>query len=73
MNQAINDYMLDSKSFPQPDIKVSDGGKKKAKKSLSGGSARKVKYGCRDYVMHEGPRGGLFIMVKGKKVYVKHA
>ena len=72
MDQAINDYMLDNKSFPQPDLKVSDGGKKKTKKSQAGG-ARKMKYGCRDYVLHEGPRGGLFIVVKGKKIYVKHA
>jgi len=71
MNQAINDYMLDNKSFPQPDIKVSDGGKK-SKQSKSGG-ARKMKYGCREYVLHEGPRGGLFIVSKGKKIYFKHA
>ena len=70
MDKAINDYMLDNKSFPQPDIKVSDGGKKKGKHS---GGARKMKYGCRDYVLHEGPRGGLFIVAKGKKIYVKHA
>ena len=30
----------------------------------------KVKYEGGSYVLHTGPRGGKFIMVKGKKVYL---
>ena len=66
MDQAISERMLDNKSFPQNEQTMDFQGGKKSK-----APKQRVKYGCREYVLHEGPRGGKYVVVKGKKVYMK--
>jgi len=64
MDKAINDWMLDNKTFPDHKQTMDFQGGKKA-------PLPKVKHGCREYAVHEGPRGGKYIIVKKKKVYLR--
>jgi hypothetical protein len=59
INQAVNDYALNVKQFPTHVPLIAGGNK-----------SDKIKYKGRMYAVRKGPRGGKYIKVGDKKIYV---